>query len=356
MPRPIQAVIRPAAVRHNLTHARSLAPRSRIWGVVKANAYGHGIENILEGLEVADGAGLLDLDEAARLRQRGWTRPILLLEGFFAASDLREVVDLGLTTAVHCAEQIDMLAKLDPVRPVDVYLKLNSGMNRLGFGPGEYASAYHRLRSLRSVGNITHMTHFANADTVNGVADALARFESATRGLPGERSCANSAATILHPEVHFDWIRPGVLTYGASPIADRSVRSLGLVPAMQLHSKLLAIQALKAGDRVGYGGRFTAPRAMRIGIVACGYADGYPRTARDGTPVAVAGQRTGIVGQVSMDMLMVDLTGIEQAHCGCDVELWGELIDVDEVARCASTLGYELLCALAQRVPVVIGY
>jgi alanine racemase len=331
--------------------AKAHAPRSRTWAVVKANAYGHGLLRVAEALEAADGFALLDLDDAVRLRDAGIRKPILLLEGVFALEDLGVVAEHGLSMVVHTAEQIDLLESAGlPVR-VPVYLKMNSGMNRLGFAPERYRSVCKRLSGTQAAGAITLMTHFADADGASGVAEQLARFGAATADLGLPRSLANSATVLRFPEAHADWIRPGIMLYGCSPFADRTADSIGLLPVMSLTSELIAVQTLKPGDRVGYGCTFSADAPMTIGVVACGYADGYPRHAPTGTPVLVEGRRTRTVGRVSMDMITVDLTGFPQARVGSPVVLWGEGLSADEVAAAAGTVSYELLCALAARVP-----
>jgi alanine racemase len=353
MPRPIRARFDLEALRHNLAVAKAHAPRARTWAVVKANAYGHDLLRAAGALHAADGFALLDLDEAVRLREAGVRKSILLLEGVFALEDLAVVAEHGLSMVVHTAEQIDLLESAGlPVR-VPVYLKMNSGMNRLGFAPERYRAVCKRLTGMAAVGPITLMTHFADADGAGGVADQLARFEAATAELPLPRSLANSATVLRFPEAHGDWIRPGIMLYGCSPFAERSAAELGLRPVMTLESALIAVQSLQAGDAVGYGGTFVADTAMRIGVVACGYADGYPRHAPTGTPVLVEGQSARVVGRVSMDMITVDLSGIPEARIGSPVVLWGEGLSADEVAAAAGTVSYELLCALAARVPRV---
>jgi alanine racemase len=364
MPRPISAVIHTAALSHNLGRVRRAAPRSKVWAVVKANAYGHGIARAYGALRSADGFALLDLAEAEKLRALGWGGPILLLEGCFAAEDLALCERLNLWHVVHCREQIDWLAAHRANRTHRVFLKMNTGMNRLGFTPDAYAAAWQRLNALPQVGEITHMTHFACADAPDGVAAPLARFARGVGALPGERSLANSAAVLVHgsnPRVAADWVRPGIALYGSSPTGlAPDAAHWELQPAMSLRSELIEVQHLAAGERVGYGGLFTAPRPMRIGVVACGYADGYPRVAPSGTPVVVDGVRTTLVGRVSMDMLTVDLEPVFAAGArpavGSPVLLWGQdalaTLSIDEVAAAAGTLGYELMCALAARVPV----
>ncbi|MGR0114715.1 alanine racemase [Ralstonia pseudosolanacearum] len=359
MPRPIQAVIHGPALVNNLQVVRRHAADSRVWAVIKANAYGHGIERAYEGLRQADGFGLLDLDEAVRLRQLGWQGPILLLEGFFKPEDLALVEQYRLTTTVHCEEQLRMLELARLKGPVSIQLKINTGMSRLGFAPAAYRAAWEHARAISGIGTIVHMTHFSDADGPRGIDHQLAAFEQATQGLPGEASLSNSAATLWHPRAHRDWVRPGVILYGASPTGVAAdIEGTGLMPAMTLKSELIAVQDLQPGATVGYGSRFEAEQPMRIGIVACGYADGYPRHAPgwDGnyTPVLVDGVRTRMVGRVSMDMITVDLAQVPGARVGASVTLWGQGLPIDEVAHAAGTVGYELMCALAPRVPVTV--
>ena len=358
VPRPIEALIHTDALAANLARARHQAPDARLWAVVKANAYGHGIERVFDPLRGADGFALLDLAEAATLRGLDWRGPILLLEGAFEARDLEPCSRLNLWHVVHCDEQVDWLSRHKTHQPHRVFLKLNSGMNRLGFAPDALRSAWVRLNALPQVDEISLMTHFAEADGEGGVARQTAVFDTATADLPGERSLSNSAAVLRHAGVASDWVRAGIMVYGSSP--DHPLHSIahwGLQPAMTLRSRLIATQSLQPGDRVGYGGGYVADRAMRLGIVACGYADGYPRHAASGTPVLVDGQRCTTAGRVSMDMLAVDLGAAPDARSGSEVTLWGRgphgsLLAIDEVAAAAGTVGYELMCALAPRVPV----
>jgi alanine racemase len=347
--RPIRARIDAAALRHNLGVAKYRAPRSRVWAVVKANAYGHGLARAAGAL-AADGLGLIELEAALELRRAGEKRPILLMQGFYSPRELEPIAANGITTVVHDAEQLAMLEKARLPEKIRIYLKLNTGMNRLGFAQGELNGALERLA--HSAADITLMTHFADADGKRGVRWQLERFEAATKGIELPRSLANSAATLRYPEAHTEWVRPGIMLYGCSPFADESAEKLGLKPAMTLSSELIAVRELAAGDSVGYGCTFTAPGPVRVGIVACGYADGYPRHAPTGTPILVGGKRTRTVGRVAMDMLFADLTGIPEAVVGSPVTLWGEGLSADEVAASAGTVSYELLCALSPRVPV----
>ena len=360
MSRPIKALISRRAIAHNIEIVRRTAVGSRVWAVMKADAYGHGLRRAVgdgsPALEAADGIAILETESAAVCRECGWRGPILLLEGCFEAADLDAAMRLGVTVTVHDDEQIAMIeaARVGPRdAPLSIYLKMDSGMHRLGFAPSRFRAAHERLRATGKVGTITLTTHFANADRSDGIADQLSEFERGAAGLAGPRSLANSAAILVHAETHHDWVRPGIVLYGATPFANRPASEFGLMAAMRLHSELIAIQHLRAGESIGYGHRYTAEHDMRIGVVACGYADGYPRVAPSGTPVAVAGIRTRVVGRVSMDMLTVDLTPVPSAAVGSPVELWGTSVPVDEVAQAAGTVGYELLCALAPRVPVV---
>ncbi len=380
MPRPILATVHTDALQHNLRRLRQAAGDARVWAVVKANAYGHGIERVFEALRAADGFALLDLAEAQRLRDLDWRGPILLLEGAFEPRDLELCSRLNLWHVVHSEEQIDWLGRHKTHIPHRVFLKMNTGMNRLGFPPAAFRAAWARLNALPQVDEIALMTHFSDADTPQpgdaGIARQLQAFVAATHDLPGERSLCNSAATLRHAgsvtlagapplPLSADWVRPGIALYGSAP--DHPAHSAvdwDLQPTMTLSSRLIGIQQLAAGDTVGYGSTYVAERPMRIGIVACGYADGYPRHAPGdqamGAPVLVAGVRSRLVGRVSMDMLAVDLTPVEAGGRSCipgdEVVLWGRsqqgaVLPIDEVARAAGTISYELMCAVAPRVP-----
>jgi alanine racemase len=357
MPRPIEALIHTDALAHNLARARAAAPDAKLWAVVKANAYGHGIERVFEGLRGADGFALLDLAEAERIRACGWRGPVLLLEGAFEARDLELCSRLSLWHVVHCTEQIDWLAAHKTQQPQRVFLKMNSGMNRLGFRPDAFRAAWARLNALPQVDEVSLMTHFSDADGARGIAHQVAAFEAAAGDLPGERSLANSAAILRH-RLRSDWVRAGILSYGSAPdFPAHDIAHWDLQPTMTLRSRLIATQSLQAGNTVGYGSSFKADGPLRIGIVACGYADGYPRHGGTGTPVLVNGVRTRTLGRVSMDMLALDLTPTPEAAIGSEVTLWGRgprdsLLPIDEVAHAAGTIGYELMCALAPRVPV----
>lgn len=375
MPRPIEALIHPDALARNLQRARAHAADARLWATIKANAYGHGIERVWPALLGADGLALLDLHEAERVRALGWRGPVLLLEGCFEARDLELCSRLNLWHVIHCDEQIGWLAAHKTHQPHRVFLKMNSGMNRLGFTPTAFRSAWARLNALPQVDEISLMTHFSDADGLRFGADGIAHqvhtFADASRDLPGERCLSNSAAILRHCEradlgatVRADWVRAGILCYGSAPdFPEHDIAHWDLRPTMTLRSRLIGMQRLQPGDAVGYGSSFRAERPMTIGIVACGYADGYPRHAPGGvdrgTPVLVDGVRSRTVGRVSMDMLAVDLTPVPQAGIGSEVTLWGHgphgsVLPIDEVAHAAGTISYELMCALAARVPVQV--
>ena len=367
MPRPIEAEVDLSALRHNYLLARRHATRgaagARAWAVVKANAYGHGLLRAAAALgDVADGFALLDIDEAVRLRQAGMSQPILLLEGFFTAADLAACVEHRLSVVIHCLDQLQILRHARLPRRLPIYLKLNSGMNRLGLVARQLPTAREHLAAIARGGGsdgLTLMTHFAEADADGGEACIrwqLERFARMISDWPEAAACpvslANSAAILRYPATAHDWVRPGIMLYGGSPFASEDAASLGLRPVMTLRSTILAVQEIDAGERVGYGGTFVASRPTRVGIVACGYADGYPRHAPGGTPIVVSGQRTRTLGRVSMDMLACDLSELPAAGAGSPVVLWGEGLTADEVATAAGTISYELFCALAQRVPV----
>ena len=360
MPRPILATVHLAALRHNLARVRAAAPDAKVWAVVKADAYGHGIAHAFDALRSADGFALLDLAEAKELRALDWRGPILLLEGCFDARDLEVCSRLGLWHTVHCNEQIDRLAAHKTQQPHRVFLKMNTGMNRLGFTPERFRAAWTRLNALPQVDEISLMQHFPDADGPRGIAAQLDVFDAAAHDLPGERSLSNSAAVLRHGNAltgHSDWVRPGIVLYGSAPdFPLHSAADWGLLPTMTLSSQIIGLQQLEAGDTVGYGSSFVADGPMRIGVVACGYADGYPRHSPTGTPVLISGVRCRLVGRVSMDMVTVDLTPVPGAGIGSEATLWGRtangaVLPIDEVAQAAGTVGYELMCAVAPRVP-----
>ena len=342
--RPARALIDLAALRHNYRLARE-RHGGRALAVVKANAYGHGALRCAQALrDEADGFAVAFLGEALELRAGGIDAPILLLEGVFGADELAEVARHGLWLVIHHEEQLRMLECAPLAAPVDVWLKVNSGMNRAGFVGDAVAQAWRRLHASGKVGRIVLMTHFARADEpeLGTTLEQLRRFEAATAGLAGERSVANSAAILAWPQARRDWARPGILLYGADPLpaVDHGLRAV-----MTLDSAVMAVREIAPGEALGYGGRFVAARPTRVGLVAMGYADGYPRVVPDGTPVVVVGGRASrIIGRVSMDMLTIDLTELPEAGIGSRVELWGEQVPINRIAHAAGTISYELLC------------
>jgi len=349
--RPIQAHIDLSALKNNLRVVRHLTS-SRIMAAIKGNAYGHGLIQVARALEEAEGLALLDLQDAIQLRDAGCRQTILLLEGCFSVDELPLLAEYDLATVIHNTQQVDWLDAYPRCSALQVWLKVNTGMNRLGFFPQEIPAVMERLKSHRAVREVTLMTHFSHADEAAGVAAQLKCFNGLTGAYNSPRSMANSAAILRYPPTHADWVRPGIMLYGASPFADTSAHQFGLRPVMTLSSEIISVSEIRPGAQVGYAGVFRAEASMRIGTVACGYADGYPRHASTGTPILVDGQRTRTLGRVSMDMLSVDLSNIYAAQVGSRVTLWGEGMSVEEVAHSAGTISYELLCALAARVPV----
>ena len=352
-----RAILDLDALRHNLAVVRQQAPDSRVMAVVKANAYGHGIEQVVESLLDADGFAVATVAEAARVRSVTRDHPVLLLEGVIHPRDLEAAEHLDLWMVVHSATQIDLLSQASPQRPWRVWLKVDTGMHRLGFRIPEAEAALARLRALPSVDpDIVLMSHLANADDrADPKTDhQLERFRK-LRDRLGLQECslANSAGALGWPATRFDWVRVGLALYGASPLDDRSWGDLGLRPCMTLESTLIAINLCQAGDSIGYGGLWRCPSDTRVGVVGIGYGDGYPRHADNGTPVWLAGQVCSIIGRVSMDMLTIDLQRCPDAQVGDRVELWGAALPVEIVARRAETIAYELLCGIAARVPAV---
>jgi alanine racemase len=321
--------------------------------VVKANGYGHGLLRVAEALNEAEGFALLDIQDAVDLREAGFCQTILLLEGCFTPDDLSLCAEYELTTVIHNLQQIAMLDAFPRRGKLNVWLKVNSGMNRLGFASQEIAAVMERLKSHVAVREVTLMTHFSHADEAQGVSAQLELFQQITSAYRVPCSLANSAALLRYPATHGDWVRPGIMLYGASPFVDATAHTLGLRPAMTLTSQIISVQEMKTGDHVGYAGTYRTDRPIRIGTVACGYADGYPRHAPSGSPILVNGKQTRTLGRVSMDMLSVDLSMLPEAEIGNPVTLWGAGLPVEEVAHAAATISYELLCALAMRVPVV---
>jgi alanine racemase len=351
------AVLNVAAARHNLQKVREYAPNARIMAVIKANAYGHGVLRLAETLNDADGFAVARVDEGVRLRRAGVLKRIAVLEGFTCAEELDELVVHELDAVVHSFAQLAIFESRTEQEKIAVWLKLDTGMNRLGFKPAELQTAYARLMQYSIVKQpINIMTHLANADDKHDAMTLkqLALFNDTLATLPldrgRERSIANSAGILAWSQAISDWVRPGIMLYGISPFAESTGEELGLKPIMSLHSRLIAVKPIAKGDTVGYGGSWLCEQDTTLGVVAIGYADGYPRYARVGTPVLVNGQRVPLIGRVSMDMITVDLGLKPNAKAGDAVTLWGEGLPVEEIALCANTIPYTLVCGVTQRV------
>ncbi len=352
MTRAARAIIDLGALQHNLRKVRDAAPGRRVMAVIKANAYGHGMLSAARALSDADAYAVACLDEAMVLREAGINKTIVLLEGFFSAAELPLLAQYGIAAVIHHDSQLRMLEQTPLEGALRVWLKVDSGMHRLGFAPEAVKAAWQRLKQLPGVSLAGFMTHFASADERGGDSTRLQLhcFNQTLSGLAGERSLANSAAILAWPDSHGDWLRPGIMLYGVSPFAGQSGAGLGLKPVMRLQSQLIAIHPRRKGERIGYGGDYTCPEDMSMGVVAIGYGDGYPRHAQAGTPLLVNGRRAPLIARVSMDMVCVDLRGHEQARCGDPVILWGDGLPVEEVAAAAGTIAYELLCRVTPRV------
>lgn len=367
MPRPIRLHIRTQAMRHNLDVIRAHVGASQIWAVAKANAYGQGIEQAVAGFAQADGLAVLDLEEAARARAAGWGKPILMIEGAFGVNDLREMQALGLSTVITNEEQAEMFLAAQSF-PQQVWIKLNTGMNRLGFGEAyrdEVIAGLVNAISAKTGQPCGVMTHFANADCEGGWQVQQARFFDRVSALRllcanavGALSLANSAASLVVQQSHEDWVRPGIALYGATPFAHdtpgRSAQALGLQPVQSLRAQVIALQKIQAGAEVGYGSRFAAKRDSTIAVIACGYADGYPRIAPDGSPVWIEGKFVPLAGRVSMDMITVDVTDHPAVRMASEAELWGDHVAIDDLANRCGTIGYELMTKVTARVARVI--
>lgn len=356
MPRPLRALIHLDAIRQNYRLAKQLAPRARALAVVKADGYGHGALMVARALAAeADGFAVACVEEALELRESGIQGLIVLLNGLFSPDELALVEHANLTPVLHSPIQVEWLLAARPRRPLDCWLKMDSGMHRMGLAPEDVPAAYAELRACPHIRELVLMSHFARADEPDHPATErqIQIFEQATAALPAPRSLANSAAVLTCAGSHADWIRPGILLYGISPL-DPGHPSHGLLqPAMTLESALISVRTVAVGEAIGYGGRFVCDRPMRVGVAAIGYADGYPRHAPDGTPVAIKGHLTRIIGRVSMDLATLDLTGIPDARIGDPVELWGSLVPVSSVANASGTIAYELLTGVSKRVPRV---
>lgn len=357
MSRPAQVVINLAALRHNFSRVRTLASASKIIAIVKANAYGHGLVRVANALPDADGFGVACLEEATELRDAGISKPIVLLEGPYVGSELTEIVRLGLDVIIHHEDQIRMLEQHQGGGVVKVWMKVDSGMHRLGFDPAAVKTCWLRLHNCKSVHQDIHlMTHMANASNPESwmTQRQLEVFNNCCRGIPGLRTLANSAALIAWPQTQADYVRPGLMLYGVSPMDGKTAADHNLLPVMSLRSTLISIRQVNRGEPVGYGADWLCPEAMPVGIVAAGYGDGFPRHGRTGTPIMINGKRSQIIGNPSMDMLTVDLRNIPGVKTGDPVELWGDALPVEDVAKSAKTIPYELLCAVHKRLKVIV--
>ncbi len=356
MTRPARALINTAALKHNLQRAQQLHPTSKIMAVVKANGYGHGITAVSHALSDADGFGVASVDEALVLRESGVTAPITVLEGFFEATELTYIQSHNLIPVIHSSWQMDLLDNSRLDSEIDIWLKVDTGMNRLGFAPAEVEHAIQRASDSNHVGEIRLMSHLACADQPDSQAtkNQISRFRNIVEGYNYTSSLANSAGVLNWPDSAFDWQRPGIMLYGSSPIEGQTAKALDLLPAMTVKSALIAVNQRSKGDAVGYGAEWICPEDMSVGVVAFGYGDGYPRHAKQGTPVLVNGIVAPLIGRVSMDMITVDLRQHSTAQVGDEVVLWGDGLPIDDVARQADTISYELMCHVTDRVPRVI--
>ena len=352
MTRPARACINLQALQHNFSRVQQAAPHSKIMAIIKANAYGHGLVRMAQALPAADAFGVACLDEAISLREAGFDRRIVLLEGLFTAEDVGLINGYRLDVVLHHDSQLLLLEQGRLLRPLDVWIKLDTGMHRLGFEPDSVAAVSARLRRIRQVGNIHYMSHFCCADDLDStVTDRqLQVFQDAVATDSAAQTLANSAAILCWPATHRDWVRPGIMLYGSSPLSGHDAQTLNLQPVMTLSTRLIAVNARRQGDAIGYGEDWTCPVDMRIGVAAIGYGDGYPRHAPSGAPVLVNGNRAALAGRVSMDMICIDLRAQPDAKVGDEVILWGEGLPVDEVAAAAGTISYELLCGVGSRV------
>jgi alanine racemase len=350
------AVLNTEAVKHNVSVVRHHAPGAKIMAVIKANGYGHGLQRIAEVLTDVDAFAVARGDEGVRLRKAGFTQPVTVLEGFRNGEELGAFLQHGLDTVVHSFEQLEILENQTETATLEVWLKIDTGMNRLGFRPAEFGHVYQRLQRCPIIyGPIRFMTHLANADDKSDpkTPEQIALFNDTLEGYLGERSIANSAGILGWKEALTDWVRPGVMLYGISPFPELTGKELGLLPVMGLHSQLIAVKPVHKDETVGYGGTWRCPESTRLGVIAVGYGDGYPRYAKPGTPVLVNGRRVPLVGRVSMDMITVDLGSQPDAKPGDPVILWNSDLRVEEIALCADTIPYTLVCGITQRVQII---
>jgi alanine racemase len=353
----ISARVETQALRHNLARCRAVAPRARVMAVVKANAYGHGLVPAAVAMAAADGFAVARIEEGIALRDVGLRQPILLLEGVFDAAQMEAAGQRNFELVVHCHEQIGLLSSYCGATRFRVWLKVDTGMNRLGFRATEFSSVWSNVRALRCVAeDVCIMSHLSSADVRESAKtnSQLGTFAQLVGDRKLQVSIANSAAILGWPTAHGDWVRPGLLLYGVSPFADKHSPDFDLIPAMTLRTRLIAVKHIKAGETVGYGDTWEAARLTTLAVAAAGYGDGYPRSVRAGTPVLINGRLCPLVGRVSMDMITVDVTDVPRPSVGDDVELWGRTLSVKDIAESAGTIPYELLCGVSQRVKLEI--
>lgn len=353
MTRPARALLDARALQHNLGRVRAYAPRSKIMAIVKANGYGHGLTWVAQALPAVDAFGVASAEEGMELRAAGIKQHICLLQGFFDAQELPLLAEHRLSPVIHQESQLRELERAALKEPIEVWLKIDTGMHRIGFPPPEAPPALARLKACAGVKHVRVLSHFANADNRSDpmTSTQTERFLAIAGNGAWERSLANSAGIVSWPASHLEWVRPGIMLYGAAPLTGAGAAELELRPVMSLQSALIAVQRLRKGETVGYGGDWTCPQDMPVGVVAIGYGDGYPRQTRAGAPVLINGRRTPLIGRVSMDMITVDLRGQPEARVGDPAILWGEGLPVDEVASHAGTIGYSLLCGVTPRIP-----
>jgi alanine racemase len=357
MIRTAYAVIHLKSIRHNVQQVRLSAPNSKLMAVIKANAYGHGLLRVAQALNnLVDGFAVARVQEGVRLRKAGFQQRIVVLEGFTEREELQDLLHYDLEASLHSPHQIEILSQQIEPKQLGVWVKLDTGMNRLGFKAHEMNHIFEQLTACNVVKKpLNFMTHFANADDKNDsrTAQQIALFNQLTANYDGEKSMANSAGILAWQDSLTDWVRAGIMLFGISPFADSTGEQLGLQPLMSLHSRLIAVRNVAAGETVGYSGTWTSPHATKLGVVAIGYGDGYPRHAQNGTPVLVNGERVPLVGRVSMDMITVDLGLNSTAKAGNDVILWGEDLPVEEIALCSNTIPYTLVCGITPRVEII---
>ncbi|MCR3756302.1 MAG: alanine racemase 2 [Candidatus Westeberhardia cardiocondylae] len=355
MSRPITAIIKTSSLESNLDIIRSHAPNKKIWSVVKANAYGHRLHAVWKGLKKTDGFALLNLHEAIFLRKNGWKGAILLLEGFFNPKELTIIAYYNLTITIHSKWQIQAIKRATLKFPLNIYVKFNSGMNRFGFNEKIILNVLEELNSLKQISTLALMTHFSDSNNIEKIKEQMKKINNVIQYFPCTQCYANSSAILWHPKTHGTWIRPGIILYGASPNGNwKDISRNGFQPVMTLQSKLIAIQKISAQEYIGYKGTYKTEKKRRIGIIACGYADGYPRNAPTGTPVWIHNTKSRILGKVCMDTITIDLQHCPYAKIGSNVELWGKNIKVDEIATLSGTLSYELLSKLSQKIKMKI--